>query len=60
MPSDNVFVKETESEFLTEKNTENIIGLLEEIANKNPHKSKFNLHSYEEQIENRWKKANKK
>ena len=61
MPGDEVLIKETEEGMLIEKFTEDDpIKIMKEISDKYGKKIEINYHAYEEEIEERWKKAKKK
>ena len=56
-PGDEVIIKEDNNILILEKSKEDIVKKLEEMAKKIRFNKKINVHSIEEEYEERWKKA---
>lgn len=52
-----LILRKVKNGILIENKSKDIIELLQEIANKPTNNKKLNLHSYEEQLEERWSKC---
>ena len=59
LPGDEVMIKETSEGMLIERVVESPIKILRLIAKSGKRAKKINFHKYEEQIEERWKRAKK-
>ena len=60
LPGDDVLMELSEEGILIEKPKRDVIAEMKKIANSIEYRGKIDPHAYEEELEERWKKANRR
>ena len=60
MPGDEIFIELSGKGILIEKPKRDVVAEMEKIANSIGYKGKIDPHAYEEELEERWRKASRR